>query len=184
MKILPEDFVKEKYNVRVRLVGVKDAPFIVSLRSDITRTKYMITLDDDVEKQEQWIRDYKLRERKGTDYYLLYELLNGTPVCVNRISQISFSDSKCKAAGWIKKKDAKVNSMAIFILQKEIIFNLLGLNSFYSDLHQDNKNVLRYYEVFDVKPVMEKNSFLYFDFFKSDFESKLSQVKEQFGLLE
>lgn len=184
MTILPEDFALEKYDLRVRLVGLQDAPFIISLRSDATRTKYMITLDDDVQKQEQWIRDYKIRERKGEDYYLVYELLDGTLVSVNRISQISFTESKCKAAGWIKKKRAKVNSMAVFILQKEIIFNLLGLNYFYSDLHQDNKSVLRYYKAFDVKPVMKKNDFLYFDFYKSDFESKLSQVKEQFEVTE
>lgn len=70
MKILPENFTIEKYDLKARLVNEKDAEFIVSLRADPNRTLYMVTLENNIEKQKQWIRDYKSGKEKGLSIIL------------------------------------------------------------------------------------------------------------------
>src|SRR5690554_102132 len=120
MIILPPDYSLEKYGVRLRLVREEDAAFIVSLRADAQRTKFMLTLDEDIEKQVDWIKAYKKRERRGEDYYFLYENQDGQKASLNRLSRISKEERSCKAAGWIKSKEVRINSMATYILQKEI----------------------------------------------------------------
>lgn len=179
---LPRNFRLEKYGIQVRLVTEEDAEFIVSLRSDKSRTEYMLTLDNDVEKQKEWIKSYKEREKRKEDYYFLYELPDGTKICVNRVSQIDYERGTCKAAGWIKAKDVKINSMAVFVLQKEIIYEHLELNTFYSDVHRRNKRVLSYYEEFGLKASKEEDEFLYFFVNRKEYENSLAAVKEKFFL--
>ena len=64
MKKLDENFSLERYGLKVRLVNENDADFILSLRTDPNRTKYMITLDDEIESQRRWIQEYKKREKE------------------------------------------------------------------------------------------------------------------------
>ena len=84
MKRLPSDFEISKYGVHCRLVNENDASFIVKLRSDEKRSRYIHSTDNDVESQKQWIRDYKIREANGVEYYFIYEA-DGVPFGVNRI---------------------------------------------------------------------------------------------------
>ena len=63
MKKLPDNFFIEKYGLKVRLVNENDADFIVSLRSDPNKTKYMVTLNHEIESQIRWMKEYKKREK-------------------------------------------------------------------------------------------------------------------------
>ena len=89
MKRLPTDFEITKYGVHCRLVNENDASFIVKLRSDEKRSRYIHSTDNDVESQKQWIRDYKIREANGVEYYFIYEA-DGVPFGVNRIYDMHY----------------------------------------------------------------------------------------------
>ena len=175
MIILPENFTTEKYGLKTRLVNEDDAEFIVSLRSDAERTKYMVTLDKDLEKQKQWIRDYKLREQCGLDYYLIYNDMHARPVGVNRISKINFGEKSCKASGWIKRKEENAKAAAMFLIHNTIIFDILELDFLSADMNEKNTKVLRYYEPFDYEIIKVVNNFIYFKLTKTAFKYGLQK---------
>jgi RimJ/RimL family protein N-acetyltransferase len=57
-------------NVRLRLVDIADAAFILRLRLS-PRGRYLSPVDDDLQKQQDWIRAYKLREAAGDEHYFI-----------------------------------------------------------------------------------------------------------------
>lgn len=85
---LPTDFKLEKYGICVRLVQECDAEFIIRLRTDSRLSRFIHDTPFDIEKQVAWIRQYKVREHDGTDYYFLF-LYEEKPVGVCRIYHIT-----------------------------------------------------------------------------------------------
>ena len=71
--ILPSNFEISKYGLHARFVIESDAEFILSLRTNPMLSRFLHSTDNDVEKQKIWIRNYKERERNGTDYYFIYD---------------------------------------------------------------------------------------------------------------
>jgi len=157
--ILSENFTLTKYGLQVRLVQVEDAAFILSLRADPIRTQYMLTLEADVEKQQQWILAYKKRERAGKDYYLLYSDENNQPVGVNRIQKIDFNKKTCTISSTIKKKGGATTAAAMYLINRFIVFDLLYLNEFYAEYHVDNIKNRKYLEFFDYTHHKTENNF-------------------------
>ena len=87
MKKIPSDFSIEKYGLYCRLVQEEDAPFILKLRTNKKLSRYVHSVDDSIENQIEWIRNYKKREEKGEDYYFIY-FSKGKPIGVNRITSV------------------------------------------------------------------------------------------------
>lgn len=78
MEKLPSNFNLDKYNLQVRFVQEEDAEFITKLRTDVRLSRFIHQIEDDVEGQKKWIRDYKEREALGIDYYFIYsQMVNG-----------------------------------------------------------------------------------------------------------
>lgn len=159
MIILSENFTLTKYGLHVRLVQVEDAAFILSLRADPERTKYMLTLDADVTKQQQWILAYKKRERAGEDYYLLYSDENNQPIGVNRIQKIDFKTQTCTISSTIKKKGGVTTAAAMFLINRFIVYDLLYLKETYAEYHIDNLKNRKYLEFFDYTHHKTENHF-------------------------
>ncbi|WP_025124802.1 GNAT family N-acetyltransferase [Myroides odoratimimus] len=143
--MLNKDFSLRMFDLDVRLVEDSDAEFIVGLRSDIERTTYMVSVENDINKQITWINNYKIQEKKGTDYYLLY-LKNGVKIGVNRISHIDLVNKRGKLANWIKIRSEKGDANAMFKIWIYIYFEVLGLDNFFSDVHIDNVRCLSYFK--------------------------------------
>src|SRR5690606_21357108 len=109
---------------KMRLVNEDDAEFILSLRANAERTKYMLSLDSDLEKQRNWIKEYKKRQIEGKDYYFIFEI--GTrKMGVLRISNIDYLNKKAKAANWIKIPSDRSITEKMFILWFFVIFDIL-----------------------------------------------------------
>jgi len=84
--ILPSNFELNMYGLFIRFVNESDARFIVDLRKE-QRARFLKQTSSNISHQEKWISQYKEREYKGTDYYLIY-YVDGEPVGVNRIHNI------------------------------------------------------------------------------------------------
>ena len=55
----------------LKLVDVSDAPFILSLRTNSSVNEYVSVVDNDLDKQKEWIKKYKEREFIGSEYYFI-----------------------------------------------------------------------------------------------------------------
>lgn len=148
---------------------------IVSLRSDPARTQYMLTLDNDVESQVQWIREYKKREKEGTDYYFIYYDPNNRPIGLNRVSHIDYQNKNCKESSWIVVKGLSQEAWIMQIIKAEIVFNILNLKEIWGEVHKENKRAIRIFELFNYTLTDNKSDFYKLTLEKAEFFDSLNK---------
>jgi len=167
MNIISPDFTLNRYNIQVKLVEVKDADFILKLRTDSRLGQFLHDTDNDVEKQKEWIREYKKRELQGLDYYFIY-FHNEVPIGVNRISDIKGERGTC--GSWICQKGLSPELPVLtLIILREILFDTLDLKYDYFDVRKHNKKVIRTHLLFDSELINEDELSYYYVLSKENF---------------
>lgn len=149
--ILSSDFTLQKYGLFCRFVEEKDAEFILKLRTDPILSRYLHATENDVEKQILWIKDYKIREKRGEEYYFIFYLDN-CPIGLNRIYNIH--DKTFTTGSWLFSSDAPFEcSIAASIIVREVAFEMLGLEyeDAYDGCHIDNKKVMKFNHMMGLK---------------------------------
>ena len=172
MKKLPENFSLEKYGLKVRLINENDAGFILSLRANPSKTKYMLTLDSEIESQKKWILEYKIREKEGLDYYFIYYKDNEKPIGLNRASHLDYKTKTVKSSSWIAVEGLKYEPLIMILLGNEIAFNLIGIDSTWGELHKNNSSAFKILKLFgykfkDIGTEYYRSSLLKSDFFEA-----------------
>jgi hypothetical protein len=146
MKKLPQGFTLERYGLQVRLVEENDAEFIVSLRTDPRLSRHIHDTSPDIEQQKQWIRNYKLREEQGLDYYFIFSI-NNQPQGLARIYDIT--EDTFTQGSWVFSPNAVLGASVLGnIISCEIGFEFLEKKIEYSDARRDN-NTHRYVQSFN-----------------------------------
>lgn len=69
---MQHDLAAQGYGCRIRPISTEDAPFVVVLRSDRERSKYLHPISLDARDEERWLRAYLNR---AGDYYFVVERL-------------------------------------------------------------------------------------------------------------
>lgn len=169
MEKLPENFSLKKYGLKARLVNEDDASFILSLRANPNRTRYMITLDNNIECQIKWIKEYKKREQEGLDYYFIYYNDKEEPIGLNRVSHVDFKTKTAKISSLIVVKGLKYEVLKMMIIRFELAFDSLGISTVWGDVHKENTRAIKILELFGFK--FKDNGTDYLDVFleKNDF---------------
>lgn len=142
-KKLPSDFTYEKYGIKFRFVNEDDAAFIIKLRTDPRLTRYIHDTDSDVDKQKDWIRNYKIREADGKEYYFV---VSNQYIPVGLIRIYNIHDKVFTIGSIVMEKDAPIHCvLAATIMAKEIAFEILDfeLEDTFDGVHVDNKKVLK-----------------------------------------
>ena len=167
MKLLPADFQITRYGVTARLVTEADAEFITQLRSDKSLGRYIHASDGDIEKQIQWIKEYKERESKGLDFYFIF-FIDKQPQGVARIYNVHENDFT--SGSWIFKHDAKLGIAPIGdIISREIAYSLYPNSINYFDVRKDNISVVRYAMSYKPEIIREDELNIYFKETKEQF---------------
>jgi hypothetical protein len=173
MKKLPEDFKIERYGLQVRLVREEDAAFIVALRTDIRLSKHIHYTSPGIEAQKQWIRDYKLREAEGLDYYFLFSV-NDKPQGLARI--YNMTEDTFTQGSWVFSPDAVLGASVLGnIISSEIGFEL-GKKIEYSDARHDN-STHRYVKSFNPEVIGTDEDNVYYQLSPEGFnQGKLKHI--------
>lgn len=153
MKRIPNNLDIIKYGVHCRLVDENDAPFIVKLRSDEKRGRFIHPTKSDVESQVLWIRDYKTREEKGIEYYFIYEA-DGVPFGVNRIYDMH--QDHCTEGSWVclpLEDSSKTIASALII--RDFIFEDLEFDYDLFNVSVGNNKVKRFHVISGAKIIEE-----------------------------
>ena len=167
MKLLPSDFQISRYGITVRLVTEADAEFITQLRSDKRLGRYIHSSDGDVEKQIQWTKEYKKREAEGLDYYFIF-FIDNVPKGLCRIYNIK---ENCGTVGsWICKHNIEENiSLLTLIITRDILFDILQLETDFFDVKKENKKVLMCHKLFGSEKIGEVDDSIMFKLEKSNY---------------
>lgn len=169
MKKLQKNFSIEKYGLKVQLVNENDADFILSLRADPNRTKHMVTLENDIEKQKKWIREYKKREEEGIDYYFIFSDTEENPIGVSRFSHIDFIEKTAKSSSWVAIEGLIYEPLKMVLMSNEIIFNSLGIETSWGEVFKNNNSVIKIFKLFGYKFKDSGLDYYYFTIEKNDF---------------
>ena len=143
MKVLPSDYTINRYGLFARMVTIEDAEFILSLRT-AQKSKYLSPVDDDIEKQEAWLREYKKREAAGLEYYFIF-YKDGTPVGLDRL--YDFNGKEFSSGSWVFSQDAPFGSAFLAsTITREVAFYELGFEyeKVLQGVHVDNTSVRNY----------------------------------------
>lgn len=141
MNKLPDNFSLDRYGLHVRLVREEDAEFIVKLRTDSQNMRFIHDTDSSVEKQVDWIRNYKKREEEGVEYYFIF-FRDDNPLGVYRLYNLH--DGIFTTGSWVFMRACDSSSPILAaIIAIELAFENLNLElvDAFDGCHVDNKKV-------------------------------------------
>jgi RimJ/RimL family protein N-acetyltransferase len=138
--------------VDLRSVNEDDAEFILSLRLDPHFNKYLNKVENDVDKQRQWIINQQQREN---DYYFLVLEKNGNPI--GTISLYNINNSQGEFGRWIVSGNS-LQALESVILIHDFGFNILNLELIYSLTVTQNIKVLNFHKNFGATVTDEKTT--------------------------
>lgn len=179
-RLLPPDFHGEKYGLTFRLVQESDAEFIYRLRTNPDLSKYIHDVEGGVEGQVKWIRNYKIREEEGTDYYFIF-FKNNEPVGLNRI--YSIHDKTYTGGSWVMAPNSPMEVVvAVPLIKREIAFEIMGMEyeDDYDGVHIENKKVIKFNKMFGCKIYKHiqdvKGEYACLSLTKEDFEANKPKI--------
>lgn len=173
-------FSLKRYGLMVRLVNEEDAEYIVNLRSDPDLGKYLNNTPNDLEKQKEWIRDYKAREYLGLEYYFIFYFRN------KRIGVIRIYNIKNKSAtggSWICTPNLPFElPILIVLIMREILFENMMLEIETMDTRKENKKVIKMHHLFGSQITGENEIDVFHVLTKEQFIKNKSKILRYVGL--
>ena len=167
MKNLPANLEYDRYGLHVRLVREEDAEYIVNLRTNPEKNKYIHATSNDVDAQRTWLRAYKNREAEGKDYYFIFSY-QGENIGVARIYEIE--ENRFTSGSWLAYSNVVGVGVLCDIISREIAFELYPDSINYFDVRKGNKNVIRYHQSYHPTLYKEDEDNVYFSLTRQNFE--------------
>jgi len=166
MKIIELNIEAQKYGLKVRLVNENDAKKIIQLRTNAVLSQHIHKTDANIDKQKQYIRDYKTKELNGKEYYFAFlDFESADPIGFYRLHSIDYQKKTFTIGSWIFERNVLERLPIIAdILSKSFGFIQLNLDTCYFDVRRNNKKVLRYHMLFSpifIREDDEENIFFY-----------------------
>jgi len=155
-----------------RLVETSDAPFIHSLRVDKRYNQHLSIVDPDLSKQVEWIRNYKLKEALGKEYYyIIHRNSDSLPIGTVRIYDcIGKNESFCWGSWILNENKTKYAALESAIMVYDFAFFELGYKRCHMDIRKENLKVIDFHKRFGVKIIGETELDLLGHYFVEDYQ--------------
>lgn len=155
-------------------VELEDSEFILNLRVDSEKSKYLHKTEYDLGKQIDYIKKYKKLEN---EWYFIIKSKSGESLGTFRINDLR--EDSFSIASWIVKDDAPVmTSLESILLIYNFGFNKLNFNHSHFDVRKENKKVISLHKKLGAKIVNENSLDVFFIIKKEDFEVKKKKYEE------
>lgn len=166
----------EKFGLKIRLVTVDDAKFILDLRLDPDLSKNIHSVNSSLEKQIEWIEGYKIKEKQQKELYFIF-LDNEERLGLYRIYAINEND--LTIGSWVFRKDVS-SKYAILadIIIKDYVFEHFPRHKLFFDVRRNNRGVLKYHSRFNPVIIAENELDIYFELPQSNYICGRKKVLE------
>jgi RimJ/RimL family protein N-acetyltransferase len=138
-------------NIVLANVQVEDAEFILSLRLDPDRSRFLTPVDPDIEKQREWIRSYLAS--KGQAYFVICD------TSMRRLGTVRIHDAGGDSfswGSWILSDGAPATAaLESAVLVYHLATRIWGFRSAHFKVHRANVPVLAFHEKFGARRVSE-----------------------------
>ncbi len=159
----------EGRNINLRLVELEDVNFIYQLRRDKNLNMYLSKIDEDINKQIEWLKNYKIREQEKKEYYFIIEGKNLEQFGVCRL--YDFKDDSFSTGSWIIKRGSPFYvAIESMLLGYEFCFSILGYNMMYIDVIKENKKLIKHHQQLGARVIKSDNAKCYFELTKENYE--------------
>ena len=139
--------------LQFRNVAITDAAFILSLRINPQKSKYLSKVIDDLDGQIAWLENY---EKCITEAYFIIENLEGIPLGTVRMYDAQ-GDSFCWGS-WIILETAPPNAaIESALLIYKYALESLGFQCAHFQIHKANERVWRFHERFGAERIDEND---------------------------
>ena len=156
--------------VNLREVELDDAEFILKLRCDEKKSRFLHKTENNLEKQIEYLKRYKTLDN---EWYFIIENKKHEPKGTIRLYDIH--DDQFTGGSWLMASDAlPEESIEGDILVGQYAFEVLGFKRSIFDVCKDNKKVVRYHLLSGSKIINENNKEYIFKTTKEDFQKKLA----------
>jgi RimJ/RimL family protein N-acetyltransferase len=137
------DLSSSRYGVRLRPIDLEDAAFVVALRTNVARARFLHPIPPDIAAQERWLTTYF--DRRG-DYYFVAERESDH----RREGLISVYDldEKTHAAEWgrwIFRPDSSA-SIAAAVQLFDLAFHVIGLDRLLARTVAEHEALIRFHD--------------------------------------
>lgn len=176
---MSECSIKSK-RVQLTLVEMDDAPFILRLRTDSKLNRHISPVENSLEKQRQWIKDYKTREANQTEFYWIIGDMKGNAFGVCRLYGRSF-DGKSIEGGSLIVLPNSPHYMAFEAPLLGFMFAFsLGIEKILLNVRKQNKTSLHKFELLIGSKAYDEDELnVYYELTKQAFETvKESKLKK------
>ncbi|HWQ25968.1 MAG TPA: GNAT family N-acetyltransferase [Chlorobaculum sp.] len=131
-------------HVRFRLIDAGDADFVLDLRTDPVKSRFISFTENDIDAQKKWIASYKEREKEGLEYYFIIEDYKSKRYGTLRLYDFR-GDSFCWGSWLMKQGSPYYVAIESSFMACEIGFYLLGFCKSHGDVRKGNDSVLNYH---------------------------------------
>lgn len=158
----------EGKNINLRAVDIDDAAFILRLRIQNNKSKFLSSVENNIEKQQAWLTSYKSREELGKEFYFVIESKEHCPLGLVRIYDLK-TQSFCWGS-WIIIDDApRATAIESALMIYEFAFNNLNYPQAHFDVMKGNKKVVNFHLRFGAKIIDEDDLNYYFTYKREDY---------------
>ena len=166
-------------HTKLRLIKETDAEFVLSLRFNSTLNKYLSTSDNNINRQLEWTRQYKIRERSRLEFYFIITSLVGKPLGTVRLFDFK-KESFCWGSWIIEKNVSNFSAIESALSVYEMAFYLFSFSSSHFVVRKQNEKVIKFHKGFGAKIISEDKDSFYFNFSKKDYEKTKPRYKKFF----
>ena len=141
-KIISVEALKGKF-VNLREVTTDDAEFILKLRCDEKKSRFLHKTEYNVEKQVEYIKNYL---KKDNEWYFIIENKEYKPLGTVRIYDVE--GDKYTGGSWLMIDGASPKeTIEGDLLLKEYSFNVLNFSKNIFQVSKGNNKVIRYHKI-------------------------------------
>lgn len=163
-------FIEGKYT-NIRLVEIKDAEFILSLRCDDKKAMFLHKTEYNIEKQKEYIKNCL---KKDDEWYFIIENKENKPIGTYRVYDLK-ADSFCIGSWLMVDGSSPLEVMEGEYLVKMFAFEQTGFQKFHFDVRKENKKVIRYHKMMGAKLVGETDLDYLFECSKEDYLKNITK---------
>ena len=149
--------------INLRSADIKDAEFILKMRTQAHKTQFLSLVDNDLQKQQCWLKTYKDKEQAGLEYYFVIESKQAEQLGLVRVYDLHL-ESFCWGSWLIKDSAPLTTAIESSLLIYEFGFEELKYKKAHFDVRKGNDRVIAFHQRFGATVVEEDEINLYFNY--------------------
>jgi RimJ/RimL family protein N-acetyltransferase len=147
-------FVNRSQSIALRFAEESDAEFILSLRLDEKYNKHLSVVENDIQKQIDWLRKYKIEEKNRVQFYFIIERVDGIRCGTVRIYDLKV-DSFCWGSWILNENKSRTAALESAYQVYQFGFEDLGFKKSHFDVRKENITVNKFHQKMGAVKILE-----------------------------